>query len=159
MAALEQALGPAPVQKAAAVTAALPKPEVAAAVKPAVPAAKRVQKAAVVKPAVTVHHVKEAVTPLAKLNHGKMFMGEMFSDVQAKTGTTMAKATKPAGDDKMIKMVAIKKDSQSLAQFAAKKDAKELPAVIRKADGNILSNPFVDKAVAGSKSSGTLWSN
>lgn len=85
-------------------------------------------------------------------------MGEMFSDIEAKPQTTTAKVTKPAGDDKVIKMMAVKKDAQSLAQFSAKKD-KEVPAVIRKADGNILSNPFVDKAVAGSKAGNTLWSN
>jgi len=155
MAALEQALGPAPVQKAAAA----PKPEVVAAAKPAAPAVKPVQKAAVVKPAVTVHHAKQGAAPLAKLNHGKMFMGEMFSDVEAKPETTTAKVTKPAGDDKVIKMMAVKKDAQSLAQFSAEKKDKEVPAVIRKADGNILSNPFVDKAVAGSKAGNTLWSN
>ena len=54
-------------------------PKPAAAVAPQAEAAPPKQTEAVIKPAVTVHHVaKEAQGKLAKLNHGDMFMGVMF---------------------------------------------------------------------------------
>lgn len=167
MAALDKALGPAP----AATKVLLPPSMQLAAEAKAEAAAKPVAKAAaadkageqskaVIKPAVKVHHViDEAIKPLASLNHGQMFMGEMFKDIQAKPRTVTAKSAKPTGDDKTVKMMPTMASAQSLAMAGAEKEDSRVPAVIRKADGNILSDPFTDKAVPEKKAGGILWNN
>eukprot|EP00285_Hemiselmis_virescens_P013267 CAMPEP_0173384540 /NCGR_PEP_ID=MMETSP1356-20130122/7111_1 /TAXON_ID=77927 ORGANISM="Hemiselmis virescens, Strain PCC157" /NCGR_SAMPLE_ID=MMETSP1356 /ASSEMBLY_ACC=CAM_ASM_000847 /LENGTH=263 /DNA_ID=CAMNT_0014339939 /DNA_START=13 /DNA_END=801 /DNA_ORIENTATION=- len=135
-----------------------PKPALAAAPKAvaAAAAAPKVQKPAVVKPAVVVHHAAEEVktdSPLAKLNHGHMFMGSMFKDhtVQGSEGDRKAAPSKPVGDDRIVAARAAKAVGQQSLALVKKgagvgKDAG-VPRVIAKADRNIVEDPFHDKKV------------